>query len=72
MKTDRWIQEAHNPRKKGALHRQLGLKPGHKLSKMELREIKNATLGTKVRGHRITGLLKKRAVFALNAQKRRR
>ena len=71
MKTNKWIQEAHNPKKKGALHRMLGVQVGHKLPVKELKEIKDATLGTKVRGHTVTHLLKKRAVFALNAQKRR-
>lgn len=71
-KTNRWIQGARRKKTKGALHRQLGVSPGRKLPMGELKEIRDARVGTKVRGHKVTLLLKRRAMFALNAQKRRR
>jgi len=67
----KWIQKALKDGHKGALHRQLNVKPGHKLSVKELKLVEHAHLGTRVRGHKVTGLLKKRAVFALNVRRRR-
>lgn len=65
-----WIQKATHS-KKGALKRQLGYSEDHKIPRKLLREIKEANVGTKVRGHRVTPLLKKRAVFAYNIGKRK-
>lgn len=52
--------------KKGALHRQLGYPPSNVLPVGLLKEIRSANVGTHVRGHTVTPLLKKRANFALN------
>lgn len=66
----KWIQAAAPT--PGALHRQLGYAAGDKLPKGLLKEIYHAPVGNTVRGHKVTTLLKRRAVFAVNAQKRRR
>ena len=66
----RWIQQAHDPGKKGALHRQLGYPVGQPLPPGLLNELYNANIGTHVRGLTVTPLLKRRVVFAVNAQKR--
>ena len=71
MKT-RWIQEATNPHRKGALHRQLGIPQNKTIPKATLRDITNTEVGKHTHGVTVTALLKRRAVFALNAQKRRR
>ena len=64
-----WIREAFKGHKRGALHRQLGIPPNRTIGKKLLRKIKNTPLhqGKTVRGHRVTALMKKRAVAALNA-----
>lgn len=69
MRTTRWIQGAAP--KKGALHRELGYRQGEPLPHGLLNEIYDANIGTHVRGHKVTRLLKRRVVFAVNAQKRR-
>jgi hypothetical protein len=64
---DRWIQGAHI--KKGALHRQLGYDPHHHLPLGLLREIEAADIGARVRGRKITRLMKRRVNFALNVRR---
>lgn len=61
-----WIQTTGIRRIKhrGALHKQLKIPQGRKIPSKLLTEISKASIGTKVRGHRVTGLLKKRAVLA--------
>lgn len=66
----KWIQGAAP--KPGALHRQLGYEKDDPLPHGLLRDIYGANVGTHVRGHKVTTLLKRRVVFAVNAQKRRR
>lgn len=66
----RWINSARI--KVGAFHAQLGYPPGNILPHGLVEEITRANLGTHVRGYKVTPLLKRRALFALNAQKRRR
>lgn len=66
----RWIQNAAP--KKGALHHQLGYSSKKDLPAGLLDEIYHASVGAHVRGHTVTTLLKRRVVFAVNAQKRRR
>lgn len=65
-----WIQSAAP--KKGALHRQLGYDQDDRLPKGLIRDIHGADIGTHVRGHTVTRLLKQRVNFMVNAQKRRR
>jgi len=65
-----WIQSAAP--KKGALHRQLGYDQDDRLPKGLIHDIHGADIGTHVRGHTVTRLLKQRVNFAVNAQKRRR
>ena len=64
-----WIREAFKGHKRGALHKQLGIPVDRPIGKKILRKIKNTPLhqGKTVRGHRVTALMKKRAVAALNA-----
>ena len=64
-----WIREAFKGHKRGALHKQLGIPVDRPIGKTLLRKIKNTPLhqGKTVRGHRVTALMKKRAVAALNA-----
>ena len=64
-----WVRDAFKGHKRGALHRQLGIPPNRKIGKKLLRKIKNTPLhqGKTVRGHKVTPLMKKRAVAALNA-----
>lgn len=66
----RWIRGAGI--KKGALHRQLGYPAGKDIPKGLLHDIYGANVGTTVRGHKVTTLMKRRVMFAVNAQKRRR
>jgi hypothetical protein len=69
----KWIQEAFKNHKEGALHKQLGIPKNKKIGKKLLRKIVNTPLhqGKKVRGHRVTRLMKARANASLNAQSRR-
>jgi hypothetical protein len=69
-KANKWIQGA-NP-KPGALHRQLGYPKSHGIPNGLLHELYGANVGTHVRGHKVTTLLKHRALFVVNAQKRKR
>ncbi|MCK9370020.1 hypothetical protein M0R04_08965 [Candidatus Dojkabacteria bacterium] len=64
---ENWIQGTGIKKHKGALRKQLGIK-GTISTKM-LNEISGARLGTKVRGHKVTLLLKKRAVLARSLRK---
>jgi len=66
---EKWIQKAKTGKRKGALHRQLGIPEGKKIPTMKLRKIEKAKLGTKVGKVKVTKLLKRRAVFALNVRK---
>ncbi len=68
---NRWIQQATKESKKGALHRQLGYSPNEMIPQGLLHDIATANIGTRVRGYTVTRLLKQRAVFAVNAQKRK-
>ena len=64
MKSKYWIQKTGVKKHRGALHKQLGIEPGDKIPSKFLNDIVRADIGTKVRGHKVTGLLKKRAVLA--------
>lgn len=64
-----FIQSAGIKKHKGALHKQLGVPAGKKIPTKLLTEIAKANLGTHVRGHKVTGLLKKRAVLAKTLRK---
>ena len=66
----KWIQGAAP--KKGALHRELGHPSFQHIPEGLLHDIYTARVGTHVRGHQVTTLLKRRVIFAVNAQKRRR
>jgi hypothetical protein len=63
-----WIQKAVK-KSKGALHKQLGVPAGKKISSKLLTEIAKANIGTKVRGHRVTTKLKRRVIFAKNLRR---
>ena len=65
--TEKWMQDAFA--KKGALHRQLGYRQTQQLPPAMIRDITRANLYTKVRGHTVTPLLKKRASAAYNARR---
>lgn len=67
----KWIQQASSQHTKGALHRQLGIPQDKTIPKKTLHDIVKTPIGNKSHGHKVTPLLKKRANFALNAQKRR-
>jgi hypothetical protein len=69
MAPGKWIQAAKP--KPGALHRQLGYNARKEIPDGLLHEIYHAPVGNKFRGHTVTTLLKRRVVFAVNAQKRR-
>lgn len=69
-KPQKWIQGAAP--KPGALHKQLGYPTRKDIPKGLLKEIYATPVGNTVRGHTVTTLLKRRVVFAVNAQKRRR
>lgn len=66
----KWIQNAQAS--KGALHRQLGIKPDTKIPKKLLHDIVSTDIGKHSHGHTVTPLLKKRVQFALNVQNRRK
>ena len=65
-----WMQRAF--KKKGALHHQLGYPSGEHIPAGLLCEIFHANVGTHVRGHTVTTLLKRRTVAAVNAQRKYR
>lgn len=62
-----WIQKIK--KHPGRLHSQLGIPAGKKIPSKLLTDIAGAKIGTKVRGHKVTGLLKKRAVLAKSFRK---
>lgn len=64
-----WIQKTGIKKHPGMLHIQLGIPVGKKISTKLLSQITNANIGTKVRGHKVTNLLKKRAVLAKTLRK---
>jgi hypothetical protein len=59
-----WIQKTGIKKHPGKLHAQLRIPAGKKIPSKLLTNIAKAKIGTKVRGHKVTGLLKKRAVLA--------
>ena len=65
---DRWEQSAFG-RHPGALHRQLGYPMGEKLPNGLLDEIAASPVGSHVRGHTVTTLLKLRVNAARNARR---
>ncbi len=67
----KWIQKASKSRRKGALHRQLGIPQDQKIPKSKLRKIVSTPIGRKACGKTVSRLLKRRALFALNVQKKR-
>jgi len=67
----KWIQQAASKHTKGALHRQLGIPQSETIPKKTLRDIVATDIGKHSHGRKVTLLLKQRANFALNAQKRR-
>jgi hypothetical protein len=58
----KWIQKAKLH--KGRLHHQLGIPAGKVIPRKLLSNVASARIGTKVRGHRVTPLLHRRAVLA--------
>jgi len=76
-KAKKWIQKALESRKEGALHRQLGVSPADKIPFTTLEKIRAAKIGSTVtnpcetgnRRIKVTRLLKKRAVCALNIKR---
>jgi len=60
----RWIQKTGIKKHPGKLHKQLGMPITKKIPSKLLNDIAKANIGTKVRGHTVTGLLKRRAVLA--------
>ena len=69
MQNKKWIQETGITKHKGALHRQLGVSSTKKLPPKLLTDIAKAHVGTKVRGHTVTTLLKRRVNLAKNLQR---
>ena len=67
---EKWIQTASPT--KGALHRQLGIPPTKTIPKKLLHDIVGTDVGKHSHGHTVTPLLKKRANFAINVQKRKK
>jgi len=65
MPPKKWMQDAF--KHKGALHRQLGIPQEQPIGKRLLREIVNTPVGQLADHHRVTPLMKKRALAALNA-----
>jgi len=63
----KWIQKA--VKKKGALHRQLGIPEGKPIPVSLLKKIAKAEIGSKVAGKKVTHLLKRRAVLALTLKR---
>jgi hypothetical protein len=78
MDSSKWIQGLHS--KKGALHRQLGVEQDDKLPVSFLKRIVNAKAGDRVsnpthmgkRTVKVTHLLERRAILALNLRNIRR
>jgi hypothetical protein len=70
--TNKWIQKALKGHHKGALHRQLGVPTDENIPLHMLTEIKERPIGSEIRNYKttkaikITRLLKKRALLALN------
>jgi len=75
-KRRRWIQKAVDPRKKGSLHRQLGVSKGKKIPRELLTAVQRAEVGRVVRAGgkriRVTRLMKKRVNLAVTLRKVRR
>jgi hypothetical protein len=76
MTRKRWIQRAVDPRKRGSLHRQLGVPKGEKIPRELLNAVKTAEPGRVVRASgkriRVTKLMKKRVNLAVTLRKVRR
>jgi hypothetical protein len=64
-----WIQKTGIKKHPGKLHKQLGIPASKKISSKLLTEIVDANIGTKVRGHKVTLKLKRRATLAKNLRK---
>jgi len=64
MRIRKWIQKTGIRRHPGKLHVQLGIPAGKKIPTKLLIKISKANIGTKVRGVKVTRLLKRRAVLA--------
>lgn len=67
----KWIKHASKGKRKGALHRQLGIPLDKKIPRAKLRKIANTPIGNKVGRVTVTRKLKQRSLFALNVGKRR-
>lgn len=70
----KWIQRALKAHHKGTLHRELGLSPEEHIPVMLLNSIKNSKIGDYIMNGpkpkiKVTRLLKRRAVLALNLEK---
>lgn len=66
--SETWIQESKKGMKKGALHKQLGIPSDEKIPSTLLRNIVKTPVGKKLKGKKITKLLKQRANWALNVR----
>jgi hypothetical protein len=77
MAKDYWIPGSVSAHKKGALHRMLGIPPSMTIPFTWLEEIRKTEIGRRVqnptkigfRSVKVTRLLKKRAVWALNLKR---
>jgi hypothetical protein len=69
MRRKMWIQKTGIKKHPGSLKKQLGIPTGKKISTKLLTKIAKANIGTKVRGHKVTTLLKRRAVLAKTLRK---
>ncbi len=71
----KWIQTAVKKDRKDALHKQLNIRVGNKIPNSFLEKIASKPIGSTIilfgGKIRITGLLKRRAIFALNIRKRK-
>lgn len=71
-KPNKWIQSAVNPKKEGSLHIQLKIPKGETIPKKTLHDIVDTEIGKKSHGITVTKLVKARANFAVNVQKRKK
>jgi hypothetical protein len=66
--TNNWMKKAFS-KNPGMLHKQLGYPASKILPPALIRDIAHANVGVSIRGHRVTPLLKHRALAAWNAKK---
>jgi len=74
---NQWIQDSTTAHKKGALHRMLGISPSETIPFTWLEVIRNTNIGRRAKNPtqigygsvKVTPLLKKRAVWALNLKR---